>query len=80
MERLLTVAEAAERAGVSDSLVYEWCQTRRLAHFRPGGKGKRGKILISPDDLDVFISSLRVEAEATPARPGPRKVFRHLIP
>ncbi len=60
-ERLLTVKEAAERAGVSIALVYQWCEERRLPHYRPGGLHKRGKILIAPCDLDTFMESLRVE-------------------
>lgn len=63
MKPLLTVKEAAERAGVSESLIYEWCAERRLAHYRPGGKGKRGKILVAPADLDAFMESLKVEAK-----------------
>jgi excisionase family DNA binding protein len=59
---LLTVKQAAERAGVSESLIYQLCEERRLAHFRLGGKGKRGKIGISPSDLDAFMNSIRVEA------------------
>jgi excisionase family DNA binding protein len=62
MEKLLTVNEAAERVGVSISLIYEWCETRRLVHYRLGGKGKRGRIGIRPADLAQFIDSLRVEA------------------
>jgi hypothetical protein len=35
MEKLLTVNEAATRAGVSESLVYQWID-ERLTHFRLG--------------------------------------------
>jgi excisionase family DNA binding protein len=63
---LLSVQQAAERVGVSESLIYQWCEERRLAHYRLGGKGKRGKIGISPSDLDSFMASLRVEGEASP--------------
>mgnify|MGYP003447544378 CR=1 FL=1 len=59
---MLTVKEAAERAGVSESLIYQWCDERRLPHYRVGGRGKRGKILVSPRDLDAFMESLRVES------------------
>ncbi len=79
MERL-TVKEAAGRAGVSSALVYEWCDERRLAHYRVGGVGKRGKILIEPADLDVFMASLKVEPREVPVRPAPQKKFRHLAP
>jgi excisionase family DNA binding protein len=65
MDKLLTVSEAALRAGVSASLIYQWCDERRLAHYRAGGKGKRGKILISPRDLDDFMESIRVQARSS---------------
>jgi excisionase family DNA binding protein len=68
MDKMLTVAEAADRAGVSESLVYQLCEERRLPHYRPGGKGKRGKIIISPRDLDAFMTSIRVEASGVRPR------------
>ncbi len=58
--KLLTPKEAADRIGVSSSLVYQWCDERRLPHYRMGGKGRRGKILIAPKDLDAFLASCRV--------------------
>jgi excisionase family DNA binding protein len=64
---LLTVAQAADRARVSGSLVYEWCASKRLAHFRFGKPGRRGRILIEESDLTAFIDVCRVGAEATPA-------------
>jgi excisionase family DNA binding protein len=74
----LTVKQAAERACVSANLIYQLCEQRRLPHFRIGGQGRRGKILIDPVDLEAFISSLKVEAShddgefrhASPARRG----------
>lgn len=56
---MLTVKEAAIRAGVSPSLVYVWCHEQRLPHYRVGAEGKRGRIRIAPADLDVFMASLR---------------------
>jgi excisionase family DNA binding protein len=50
----LTVKQAAERAGVSPSLVYGWCQEHRLRHYRFGGKGRRGKIMVEECDLDTL--------------------------
>jgi excisionase family DNA binding protein len=61
-EEFLTAAQAAEKAGVSLSSIYEACRTRRLAHYKVSGKGRRGKILIRPEDLQAFIESQRVEA------------------
>jgi excisionase family DNA binding protein len=73
----LTPKQAAERAGVSLSLIYQLCEERRLTHYRIGGRGKRGKILIAPDDLDAFLESLRVEP---PEAPDPEEAAyqRHL--
>ena len=75
-ENRLTVKQAAERLGVSPSLVYQWCNERRLAHLRLGRDGKRGKILIDEKDVDEFIASARVEAgKGTGPIPAP---LRHI--
>jgi excisionase family DNA binding protein len=78
---MLTIKQAAERAAVSAALVYEWCDERRLPHYRVGGAGKRGKILIELADLDAFLASLKVDAlpAGTPAASSSKK-FRHLAP
>jgi excisionase family DNA binding protein len=60
----LTPKEAAERAGVSVSMIYQWCNERLLPHYRVGGRGRRGKILVEERDLEVFLASCRVEAGA----------------
>jgi excisionase family DNA binding protein len=57
----LSPKQAAERAGVSPSLVYTWCREKRLAHYRVGAEGRRGRIRIDPADLDAFVRSLRQE-------------------
>jgi excisionase family DNA binding protein len=56
---VLTVKQAAERIGVSPSLIYAWCREQRLAHYRMGREGKRGQIRINPADLKSLINSLR---------------------
>jgi excisionase family DNA binding protein len=76
-KRKLTPKEAADYAGVSDSMIYQWCDERRLAHYRVGGKGRRGKILIDPDDLDAVLASCRI-APAAADRPVPQPRTRHL--
>jgi excisionase family DNA binding protein len=73
--RKLTVKQAAERAGVSPALVYRWCQEQRLVHYRLGGQGRRGKILIDPADLDAFLKSLKVEAGGSRDHPD----LKHII-
>lgn len=56
---MLTVKQAAARAGVSASLVYAWCREKRLAHYRVGAGGRRGRIRIDPADLDALLRTLR---------------------
>jgi excisionase family DNA binding protein len=60
---MLTPKQVAERIGVSDSLVYEWCAEGLLPHYRVGRKGKRGKVLIEQADLDAFLTNCRHEAK-----------------
>jgi excisionase family DNA binding protein len=69
----LTPKRAAERAGVSPQLIYKWCEERRLPHYRLGGRGRRGRIVIDPLDLDAFLATLKV----TPGPPGDDGEFRH---
>lgn len=63
----LTAKQAAARAGVSVSLVYEWCAAGLPHHFRFGGKGRRGCIRIEEADLDAFLAACRQEGRANAA-------------
>jgi excisionase family DNA binding protein len=67
----LTPKQAAGIAGVSVSLIYQWCEERRLTHYRCGTKGRRGRILIERADLLQFLQCCRVEAAAEAERPRP---------
>jgi excisionase family DNA binding protein len=58
---VLTVKQVAARLRISASLVYSWCEDHMLPHYRMGGKGKRGKILIEEAVLDAFLQSRKVE-------------------
>jgi excisionase family DNA binding protein len=58
---MLTVKLAAERAGVSESLVYEWCAEGVLPHYRFGRKGRRGRILIDETEFEAFLAGCRQE-------------------
>jgi excisionase family DNA binding protein len=60
--KYLSVREAARRVGVSASLVYQWCSDGTLPHYRLGGNGKRGKIVIDPTELDTVFKARRVTA------------------
>jgi excisionase family DNA binding protein len=64
---MLTVKQAAARLRVSPSLVYSWCEDHLLPHYRMGGKGRRGKILIEEAALDTFLHGCRVEPNAVDA-------------
>lgn len=81
---LLTVKDAARRAGVSPALVRTWVRDRALPHLRVGAKGRRGKILIDPPDLDALLASFKVGAKAAlPPPPAavpapPASAFTHL--
>lgn len=79
---MLTVAQAAERLGISDSLVYELCASGALPHVRLGRPGRRGVIRLDPVDLDAFLASQKVGSTATAARAPPKpqqRVFKHVI-
>ena len=64
---MLTIKEVSERLRVSTSLVYSWCEDQLLPHYRMGGKGKRGKILIEETALDAFLQSRKVEGRPVDA-------------
>jgi len=64
---MLTVKQVAERLRISASLVYSWCEDQILPHYRMGGKGKRGKILIEEATLAAFLQSRKVEGKSLDA-------------
>jgi excisionase family DNA binding protein len=57
----MNIREAAGRLGISLSLAYLLCKEGRLRHVRIGGRGKRGKIVITEDDLAAFLAAARAE-------------------
>ena len=63
---MLTPKAAAEKIGVSSSLIYQLCSEGVIPCFRIGGKNKRGKVMIDERDLEVFIEQCR-SVPATPA-------------
>lgn len=81
---MLTPKAAAQKLGVSVSLVYAWIESKLLPHYRAGLRGRGGKILIAEGDLNAFWESLKVEAAPAQTRKPPTpKVsskikFRHL--
>ena len=75
-DKKYTIAEAAKIAGVSASLLYQLCNDREIPHWRIGGKGRRGKILLSLADLESFMASCRVRAGPKESEPPPLKYIR----
>jgi excisionase family DNA binding protein len=72
---MLSVRQAAERAGVSVSLVYAWCAAGSLKHSRFGRPGRRGTIRVEESDLGAFLERCRRE-ERLPA--APPQHLRHI--
>jgi excisionase family DNA binding protein len=65
----LTPKQAAERAVVSVSLIYQWCQDGVLVHYRFGRPGKRGRIRIEDTDLEAFLVTCKKEEGGRTAGP-----------
>jgi excisionase family DNA binding protein len=75
--KLLSVKQASESAGVSESLVYEWCSQRLLPHYRLGAPGRRGKVMIDENDLQAFLLSCRQEARPQDEAPPLKHIQLH---
>jgi excisionase family DNA binding protein len=73
---MLTVSQASDRIGVSESLIYEWCASGILPHYRFGRKGKRGKILIDEAELEAFRVSCRQEGRKDN---GSLPILKHIM-
>lgn len=64
---MLTPSQAAKRLGVSLSLVYDLCRELVLKHYRFGGKGRRGRILIEEGEVERYrLACLRDPAPPLP--------------
>jgi excisionase family DNA binding protein len=61
MERLLTLAEAAERLGTSVRFIRRLVTERRIAFIKVGRH-----VRIAENDLNAFIAGGRIEADALP--------------
>jgi excisionase family DNA binding protein len=57
----MSVAEAAQRIGISVSKLYQLASARRITHYRVGGK-----IVFFDADIEAYLASCRVGA-VTPA-------------
>lgn len=60
-------------------MIYRWTTIeKRLPHFRLGGSGRRGKIVIEDTDLDAFMRTLKVEGASVPPPKVTSPKFKHL--
>lgn len=53
--RLLTIAEVADLCRVSEKTVRRWLTAHQVASYRLGGR-----VLISRDDLNIFLNERRI--------------------
>ena len=70
----MTVREASRKIGISASKLYQLASSRKIGHYRIGGK-----IVFSDDDIAAFLNGCRVGVVATvSATPQPRLRLKHL--
>jgi excisionase family DNA binding protein len=69
----MTVKQAAQRIGISTSLLYDLCALGIIKNTRHGRPGKRGTIRISEEAIAEYQASCRVEQ-----RPFPSMELKHL--
>jgi hypothetical protein len=55
----MTVKEFANRAEISLSLAYALLAEGRVPHRRIGQRGRRGKIVVTEDDMRQFLESVK---------------------
>lgn len=73
---MLTTKQAADRAMVSVSLMYQWCQDGVLVHYRFGRPGKHGRIRIEESDLEPFLETCNQAGRPQSAGPLRLKFIR----
>ena len=78
---LMTVKQAMQKTGISQSLLYALCGEGRLPHYRIGTGGRRGKVMIDEDDLSAFLSRCRIAGLPPQAPPtAPQQEHRKHTP
>lgn len=70
---MLTVKQAADRMGISPSLVYALCRDGVIRCTRHGRPGKRGTIRISDEALAAYVADCMREGEPVLAGSLPLK-------
>lgn len=63
--KYLTVKEAALDAQVCVTIIYAWVSAGILPAYRMGSPGRRGKILIAPEDLRATKESFKTAPPVT---------------
>jgi len=58
----MTVKQAADRIGISPSLIYALCHEGILRHTRHGRPGRRGTIRISEDAVREYLAACEHDA------------------
>jgi excisionase family DNA binding protein len=61
--KLLTPKQVAQLYPLSVSLLYQLCDEKRIPHYRIGGRGKKGKILLAAEDIEIFLESQKVHVD-----------------
>ena len=56
---LLTTTEAAHYLGVKPSYLYKMMMRRAIPYYKPGGK----LCFFAKDDLDVWLTSIRIKSQ-----------------
>ena len=54
----MTTKEVSEVIGVSERTVRNICKAKKLTHYKIGTK-----IVVLPEDLKIYINSLKIEEE-----------------
>lgn len=73
---LLTVAETAETLRLSVSAIYKMLEEGTLPGFRIGPKN--GGVRVARTDIDAYLASRKIGAEAQPEPPPRRVRLKHL--
>ena len=77
---MMKVKAAAERMGISTSLLYELCACGSLPHVRIGRPGSRGCIRLTEADIQEYLASQKIGgAAAVKPPPKQKRVFKHVI-
>ena len=72
---LLTTTEAAHYLGVKPSYLYKMMMRRAIPYYKPGGK----LCFFSRDDLDAWLTSIRIKSQKEIESEAARYIVRREI-